>query len=135
VTWISCKTHFPFRAWIFNSFIFNETNIKALKVFLSIIKSFRLYNNLKNHSLSGLSEGEIAIYISWNFSIQLLKYIYLNNVQWDSETSYQTYVNPSPSLYFKVYMWLEYRARNQSIYYLDFRTLLTVYFPNVLIYY
>ena len=33
--------------WIFNSFIFNETNIKALKVFLSIIKSFLLYNNLK----------------------------------------------------------------------------------------
>jgi len=24
-------------------------------------------------------------------------YIYLNNVQWDSETSYQTYVNLSPS--------------------------------------
>jgi hypothetical protein len=59
--------------WIFNSFIFNETNIKALKVFLSIIKSFRLYNNLKNHSLSGLSEGEMCL-ARYSSHIYTLKY-------------------------------------------------------------
>jgi hypothetical protein len=34
-----------------------------------------------------------APFISWNFSIQLFKYIYTYNVQWDSETSYKSYVN------------------------------------------
>jgi hypothetical protein len=37
-----------------------------------------------------------AMFISWNFNIQLIQYIYLNNVQWDSETSYKTYVNLCP---------------------------------------
>jgi hypothetical protein len=50
-----------------------HSNIKALKVFLSIIKSFRLYNNLKNHSLSGLSEGEMCL-ARYSSHIYTLKY-------------------------------------------------------------